>query len=192
MGLTYFKRYRMEFDLTVIPCHQPQLPHGYYFVPWSADLLELHADAKYRSFRTELDAHVFPCLGDSQGCRKLMEEISLKEGFLPQATWLVVYRAGAGAPPDYCGTAQGVRDEQGLGSIQNIGITPAHRGHGVGTCLVCRTLRGFREAGLARVHLEVTGAMWAPSACTGDWDSARCVRCTRPRKYPTVESIPPG
>ena len=156
MGLTYFKRYRMEFDLVATVCHYPELPPGYHFVPWSAELLELHADAKFRSFRTEVDAHVFPCLGDSQGCRRLMEEISLKDGFLPQATWLVAYQPQVESEPDYCGTAQGVRDEHGQGGIQNIGITPEHRGRGVGTCLIYRTLRGFREAGLAKVYLEVT------------------------------------
>ena len=43
-----------------------------------------------------------------------------------------------------------------LGAIQNLGIVPAHRGRGLGTCLLERALEGFRQAGLARVFLEVT------------------------------------
>ena len=52
------------------------------------DLLADHAEAKYQSFRDEIDADVFNCLGELDGCQRLMEEISLKDGFLPEATWL--------------------------------------------------------------------------------------------------------
>ena len=40
--------------------------------------------------------------------------------------------------------------------IQNIGIVPGHRGLGLGTCLIERSLAGFRMHGLLRVSLEVT------------------------------------
>ena len=46
--------------------------------------------AKYLSFHSEIDANVFPCLGEYDGCVRLMQEISRKDGFLPEATWLVV------------------------------------------------------------------------------------------------------
>ena len=156
MGLTYFKRYRMELDLTATHGFRPRLPAGYHFVAWGPELLEVHADTKYRSFHMELDAHVFPCLGDREGCLRLMDEITLKEGFLPGATWLVACRGAGDTEPDYCGTVQGIRDNNGCGGIQNIGITPEHRGRGVGTGLVVQALRGFRDAGLTRVCLEVT------------------------------------
>jgi GNAT superfamily N-acetyltransferase len=146
----------MEFDLTTALECPHELPQGYHFLAWASKLLEAHADTKYRCFHTELDAQVFPCLGDSEGCRRLMEEISLKDGFLPAATWLVAHQTSADSAPDYCGTVQGIRDEKGCGGIQNVGITPEHRGRGVGTCLVYRALCGFREAGLTRVYLEVT------------------------------------
>lgn len=155
MGLTYFKRFRMEVDLQAGDTFLA-LPQGYRFRPWHPDLLEVHADAKYRSFRLEVDSHVFPCLGDSEGCRRLMEEISLKDGFLPGATWLAEYQPSEHAETDYCGTIQGIRDDQGFGGIQNVGITPEHRGRGVGTCLIYQALRGFRRAGLKRAFLEVT------------------------------------
>ena len=35
--------------------------------------LPVHAEVKYKSFREELDSNVFPCLGDREGCRRLME-----------------------------------------------------------------------------------------------------------------------
>ena len=62
---------------------------GYSLVPWRHDLLRQHADAKFLSFQHELDSQLFPCLGEREGCRRLMGEISKKSGFLPQATWLV-------------------------------------------------------------------------------------------------------
>jgi len=152
MGLTYFKRFRMEVDLGALAHREPWLPPGYRFVPWDATLLPAHAEAKYQSFRCEIDANVFPCLGDYDGCVRLMQEISQKEGFLGEATWLVVY----GSSHEFCGTIQGIRDRSGLGAIQNVGITPEHRGRGIGTSLMFQALSGFRRAGLRKVFLEVT------------------------------------
>ena len=43
-----------------------------------------------------------------------------------------------------------------MGGVQNIGITPAHRGRGIGTCLIQQALTGFKQAGLQRAYLEVT------------------------------------
>ena len=42
----------------------------------------------------EVDAYVFPCLGDRYGCRRLMSEIRRKPGFLPGATWLIAVPGG--------------------------------------------------------------------------------------------------
>jgi len=156
MGLTYFKRYRMEIDLVGRDWPPPVPPRGYRFLPWQDSLLDAHAEAKYLSFREEIDANVFPCFGDLSGCRRLMREIAQKEGFLPQATWLAVYVGKEGKQREPCGTIQGIRDRHGLGSVQNLGITPLHRNRNVGTCLLFRALAGFLRAGLTRVHLEVT------------------------------------
>ena len=108
------------------------------------------------SFRNELDANVFPCLGDFQGCRRLMTEIIRKPGFLPEATWLLVYSPVERNRPEYCGTVQGVRDRHGLGAIQNVGIVPEHRNAGLGTSLLLHSLSGFQKASVNRVYLEVT------------------------------------
>lgn len=156
MGLTYFKRFRMEIDLTARQLAVPPLRAGYRLVAWQDSLLEQHAETKYQSFRSEIDANVFPCLGDWSGCQRLMQEIRGKQGFLPEATWLVTYGAGDGGPIEYCGTIQGIRDYAGLGAIQNLGVTPEHRGRELGTCLLIQSLEGFQRAGLRRAFLEVT------------------------------------
>lgn len=156
MGLTYFKRYRMEIDLTRPLFSLPLLPPGYRECPWDPALLDLHAITKYRAFRQEIDVFVFPSLGTRDGCRSLMREISRRDEFLPQTTWLLVYQPGARVPPDYCGTIQGIRNGQRAGALQNVGVVPGHRGRGLGTYLLGKSLAGFRSAGVYRVSLEVT------------------------------------
>ena len=155
MGLTYFKRYRMELDLAGHQVLVPRLPTGYCLIPWHESLLQVHAETKYLSFREEIDANVFPCLGELAGCNRLMTEISRKAGFLPGATWLTA-RCEKDRPLEYCGTVQGLRDHAGMGAIQNLGIIPGHRDQGLGSILLLKALEGFRAAGLGRVHLEVT------------------------------------
>ena len=155
MGLTYFKRYRMEMELSELPRELPSLPSGYRCIPWEESLLEHHAETKHRCFCFEIDANVFPCLGDRDGCQRLMNEITRRDNFIPQATWLMGH-SEPGGTVDYCGTIQGLCDVEGRGAVQNLGITPDHRGLGLGTSLLSRALDGFRQHGLARATLEVT------------------------------------
>jgi GNAT superfamily N-acetyltransferase len=147
--ISYFKRFKMEIDLHDAP-DAPQLPEGYYWIPWEDTLLELHAEVLFCSFREEIDAVVFPSLGDRRGCFHLMSEIRRKPGFLPEATWLLA------SPTGYCATVQGLRERTGLGAIQNLGVTMAHRTRGLGSALLLQALHGFRRAGLGRAFLEVT------------------------------------
>lgn len=156
MSHVYFKRYRMEIDLCAALPAPPELPEGYRLVPWRRALLREHAEAKYRSFREEIDSNVFPCLGEFNGCMRLMGEISKKPGFLHEATWLAQFRGTQGGEFDVSGTIQGVRDAEGFGSIQNIGVVPEHRGIGLGAVLLLHALAGFQAAGLRRAYLEVT------------------------------------
>jgi GNAT superfamily N-acetyltransferase len=181
MDSGYFKRFRMELTLGVggFPAAPPSdassptemlenLPSGYRLVPWHEGLIDAHARTKFRSFRSEIDAVVFPCLGDLEGCRRLMREIRGKGGFLPGATWLIARSrplpAGLGpdtqasrpAEVEWCGTIQGVIDSSGAGSIQNIGVVPGHRGRGLGSYLIAAAMRGFTEQSLPRATLEVT------------------------------------
>jgi ribosomal protein S18 acetylase RimI-like enzyme len=149
MAITYYKRFRMEIDLDRA-ITATSLPRPFVWVPWDETLIELHAEVKYRSFLGEIDAYVFPCLGDLYGCRRLMGEIRRKPGFLPGATWLIA------CPDGYVGTVQGVMDPGAIGAIQNVGVMPSYRGLGLGRALVRRALAGFCEAGSHRAYLEVT------------------------------------
>jgi GNAT superfamily N-acetyltransferase len=149
MAITYYKRLRMEIDLggPIVP--RP-LPEPLYWASWEEPLLADHAEVKYQSFRGEIDAAVFPCLGDRYGCQRLMREIRRKPGFLPGATWLIA------GPEGYVGTIQGVLDYGPIGAIQNVGVIPSYRGLGLGRALVHQALQGFVQAGLSRAYLEVT------------------------------------
>lgn len=164
MGMTYFKRYRMEFDLQDWQAGDVVVPAGYELVPYAPELLREHAIAKFNSFRHELDAEVFPCLSRRDGCQRLMREITSRKDFVPGATWLVRFRQGGelqasgaslGTQVFAVGTIQGLSTD-GWGAIQNLGIDPAHRGKGLGSILLSKAAMGFRQAGLKRMHLEVT------------------------------------
>ena len=124
MAITYYKRFRMELNLDSAPPSWA-LPAGFAWVPWDESLMDQHAEVKYRSFIGEVDAFVFPCLGDRHGCRRLMVEIRRKPGFLPGATWLIACEDG------YVGTVQGVMDRGPIGAIQNLGVVRKYRGLGL-------------------------------------------------------------
>jgi GNAT superfamily N-acetyltransferase len=149
MPITYYKRYRMERDLDA-PLQPAPLPPDFLWLPWREDLIDRHAEAKFHSFHHELDSIIFPCLGDRQGCLRLMREIRRKPGFLPAATWLI------SGPHGLAGTIQGVIDSAGLGAIQNVGVVPEARGLGLGRALVRQALHGFAATHVPKVYLEVT------------------------------------
>lgn len=151
----YFKRYRMEVDLEKGPLREANLPEGYTLVEWNPRDIERHALVKFRSFRDEMDAEVFTCLGEYYGCFRLMNEIAMQHSFLDATTWLIAYNGPSGAAEE-CGTIQGIRVNEELGSIQNVGIVPEHRGMGLGRALVLKSLAGFHSCGVRRVALEVT------------------------------------
>jgi ribosomal protein S18 acetylase RimI-like enzyme len=149
INISYFKRFRMEIDLNDLPSPDA-LPEGYRWVAWDDALVEIHADVKARCFADEIDAVVFPSLSNREGCSHLMREIRRKPGFLPDATWLIAHG------DNYCATVQGVRERNGLGAIQNLGVVALYRGRGLGRALLLKSLYGFWRAGLGRAHLEVT------------------------------------
>jgi len=148
LTISYFKRYKMEIDLPGLP--GPRWPIGFQPVGWRTDLLEMHAEVLCRCFQNEIDAAVFPSLANPDGCRNLMNEISRRRAFIPEATWLVV------GPEGPCATVQALRDRGVLGAIQNIGVVPTHRGRGLGRALLLQSLAGMYENGLGRAVLEVT------------------------------------
>ncbi len=154
--MVYFKRYRMQFEILgsmeVAEYADPQV----HFEPWRESLTGLHASAKWESFRREIDANVFPCLGDREGCQQLMREIAGRTNYVPEATWLAVHQT---EPDEYLtpiGTIQGLRSSPQDGAIQNIGVVPSWRGRGIGKQLIQRALVGFQSVGCRRVSLEVT------------------------------------
>lgn len=146
----------MELRLDRYESPEHSLPDGYRLSPWSSRQLVDHAEVKFESFREEIDAHVFPCLGDLDGCRNLMREIAGRKDFVPAATWLACRQTEFSSVIQPVGTIQGLRSGQREGAIQNIGVHPNFRGLGLGTALIDAALSGFRQCGCRSVHLEVT------------------------------------
>ncbi len=119
-------------------------------MPWDESLMEQHAEVKYRSFIGEVDAYVFPCLGDRHGCRRLMCEIRRKPGFLARrdlADRVLRRVCGNGSGRDGSGADRG---DSECGSSADV------PGPWAGPGLVRRALAGFRQAGLRQAYLEVT------------------------------------
>ena len=153
---TYYRRFRMEIDLRRADLPLPHLPEGYFWTRWDHNLIERHAETKFESFREELDALVFPCLGEQHGCHRLMAEIASQSSFLPEATWLISFRSFEDDLIHDVGTIQGLAHTSMVGAIQNVGVIREHRGQGLGRALVLQCLHGFQAIGIPRVSLEVT------------------------------------
>ena len=79
-----------------------------------------------------------------------MNVVSRRLNFVPMATWLAI---GPGGP---CGAIQGLQERGGVGAVQNVGVTPAWRGRGVGEALSVAGVAWLPAAGLGRAQLEVT------------------------------------
>lgn len=158
MAVTYFKRFRMELrlDRVTLPSNSRQLAEGIRLLPWTPKLLNQHAEVKWASFREEIDAHVFPCLGELDGCRQLMREISGRKNFVPEATWLACRESEFVDGLQACGTVQGLKTAAREGAIQNLGVHPDCRDLGIGSALLCHALDGFQQSGCRYVQLEVT------------------------------------
>ena len=185
LNYQYVNRYRMEIDVRRWRRPDFQVPSDYRLVAWHGSLLEDHAEVKYQSFRGELDSQVFPCLGEYDGCLNLMQEIHSRDGFLPEATWLAEYNGAGDGRREYCGTIQAVRTHKNRANIQNIGVSPFHRGRGVATALIVAALTGFQYVADPRVGLEVTAE---------NEDAVRLYRklgfCTVRTLYKAVELAP--
>ncbi len=156
MNFHYVKRYRMEMNLLRWRAPVLRLPYGYLLVPWHHSLTQQHAEVKYLSFREGIDAQVFPCLGTLDGCERLMSEIKAKDGFVPEATWLMEYVGDGLRIAEYCGTIQAVRTQRNRANIQNLGVIAEHRSLGLGKGLLLASLLGMQQVGITHVGLEVT------------------------------------
>jgi ribosomal protein S18 acetylase RimI-like enzyme len=147
----------MTIDLRKREVIVPELPTGYCWQEWHPHYLEHHAAVKFKSFHTELDANIFPSLSTQDGCRRLMWDISTRQTFIPESTWLIHQQKNQPTEKgQFCATIQGIGAKYNWGAIQNVGVTPAERGCGLGKLLVLKALRGFQLTGIEQVFLEVT------------------------------------
>ena len=144
MGLTYFKRFLMEVDVSGLLFEPVGLPPGYHLVAWDDSLLEAHAGVKYRCFHEEIDAHVFPSLGDPEGCLRLMRDIAQGDGFLSGATWLLAYTNPFAAERTIAARFKGFA--------------------GVG--------KGKVRCRISASCPSTAGAVWAPCCCKNAWKAS--------------------
>ncbi|MFN5918771.1 MAG: N-acetyltransferase, partial [Planctomycetota bacterium] len=119
MGISrsvFIKRYRMQIELAV---HLPWISDSsresdsLVWHSWHPKLAGHHAQVKWESFRQEMDGNVFPSLASREGCRQLMRELSVKNTFVPEATWLAC-------------SSESLGKEMGVGTIQGLRSGPVH------------------------------------------------------------------
>ncbi|MGL6193628.1 MAG: GNAT family N-acetyltransferase [Thermoguttaceae bacterium] len=167
MPIQYIKRFQMVYNLVKKPLESAVLPVEYVWIPWSPEHLETHASVKYHGFRDNMDSRIFPSFSSLESCRRLMDVISTRKGFLPGTTWLIAKVPSqtnieadiilkSEAKLEYCATIQGLQHSPELGGIQNVAVLPEHRGIGLGQALLLKCLAGFKKSGVRRVSLEVT------------------------------------
>ena len=114
--MSYFRRFRMELDFRDIYLPNCSLPEGYRWLPWNRLFLERHALVKWNAFRDEIDSQVFACLGELDGCRRLMREITKTQAFFPESTWLLTFQPHEDLAGNRLRHNSGNRTEQAHGS----------------------------------------------------------------------------
>ena len=149
------KRNQMVFDFTKTDLAPLLLPTGFWFVDWSASLIEPHADVLHRSFRNDFDGAVFTNFRQYNHCRRLIETLAGSPHFLPEVTLLIAYGNPDGIF-EYVANIQGLKLADDVGAIQNVAVLPEYRRRGLGQAIVQGALRGFHQAGVKRVTLEAT------------------------------------
>ncbi|MDR1478614.1 MAG: GNAT family N-acetyltransferase [Planctomycetaceae bacterium] len=143
----------IDFSNVLLPLEE--LPLGFWCVPWSLSLLEVHADIQYRGFCNDIDAKLFPTFRRYDSCLRLMQAVVGNPNFLPEAT-LLVARGESCDLVEYVAAIQGMRISIDTGAIQNVAVLPSYRNRGIGRGLLLGALWGFRRMGIRNVTLEVT------------------------------------
>jgi ribosomal protein S18 acetylase RimI-like enzyme len=145
----------MVFDFTKTKLFEPQLPPGFWFVPWSKELTEAHGSVLHRSFQNDIDGQVFPTFQSLKRCVTLIEMVSQNSTFLPETSLLTATGSSLDTP-EYIATIQGLKLSDEVGAVQNVGVIGDCRLKGIGKNLVLAALHGFRSAGVSKVTLEAT------------------------------------
>ena len=145
----------MVFDFATTPIPPSHLPPEFWFVEWSADIVEPHADVLHRSFRDDMDGAVFTSFRQYNNCLRLIELLADSPAFLPEATLLAAHGDPEGVF-EYVANIQGLKMSDEVGMIQNVAVLPEYRRRGIGQALVQEALRGFSKAKVDRVTLEAT------------------------------------
>ncbi|WP_020471783.1 GNAT family N-acetyltransferase [Zavarzinella formosa] len=145
----YVKRFRMHRAVAGwLP--EVTLPAGFVLLPWDESHMIPHADITARTFRTTIDARLFPNLGRYESCLDLMRVISSHSDFIPESTWLIRYQT------EYVACIQALGQPGGTGVIQNVAVHPGFQGHGLGKVLLLGAMTGFRSHKMREARLEVS------------------------------------
>lgn len=176
--LSHLWRLRMELDLWSRPTVAPAAVAGYRVFPWRWEDCADHARVLFRSFEHSPDSEIIPSFRSLSGCVRLVNMVAHNDFFWSSATFLArqviatpqAQPNGWAANSSVSGLSRSQRDPNGapaaviqiMGDIpgrvnlQNIGVSAAHRGKGLGRHLLERSIQVLRGWGISRMGLEVT------------------------------------
>jgi ribosomal protein S18 acetylase RimI-like enzyme len=152
-GLRCHWRWRMQLEFA--GWEQAWAPlRGYRFEPWNIQYLNQAAEVVFAANEGTIDARLYaPFFGDNPTqCRKgLLSILAGKFGLLhPQATLC------AFAGRELVGINLVISEGNGLASVVEISVAPAHQGKGVGRALMLGSLCRLKGERVERVELAVT------------------------------------
>jgi ribosomal protein S18 acetylase RimI-like enzyme len=102
------------------------------------------------AFAESPDLALYPKLGTREGCKELVREIGESPGFLPGASWLVLFSR------EPCALVLTSRTgREAYGNVLVVAVAPRHRRVRVGTHLVTKALWAFRDRRLERGEVKV-------------------------------------
>lgn len=143
-------RYTMTRGLRQLKPDRP-LPFGYRLEPYCEPMAPAYASVLAVAFADSSDLDLYPKLASREGCTELVREMTELPGFLPGASWLVLFNR------EPCGLTLTNRVGRAtLASVQVVAVAPRHRRISVGSHLVTKALWAFRdrrlESGEARIN----------------------------------------
>jgi len=142
-------RFTMYREVIELQSDRP-LPFGYRPEPWTAQVLPAFAAVLAVAFSDSPDLEYYPKLSSKDGCVEILEEISESAGFLPGASWLVLFNREPAA------IVLSSRAVQGLMSRVNIvAVAPRHRRVKVGTHLLNKAMWAVRDRRIPGTMLRI-------------------------------------
>jgi ribosomal protein S18 acetylase RimI-like enzyme len=142
-------RFTMYRELYVLDFNRP-LPGGYTAVQWADHFLPAAASIIRTAFAGMPESEKYAGLSSTNGCLKMLEDLTLMAGFDPESSWMVFYR-NEPVGLILCSKAPNLV----FGEILLVAVAMRHRMNGIATHMVNKGLQSFDNRKIKHVTLQV-------------------------------------